>query len=440
MTTFYLDSGGAATNSGSSDNNAPDLTGSAATVSGNVVSLDGSPNLSGLVTSGANQSTIFISQATNTNLKIFKITAFDNTAKTVTVGIAPTGVTSSQWSIGGQQTVAQNAVNAATAGDEVIVNNTLAVTVGTQIFYRGGGTQADGHIKIRAKTGVAMPVIENSGTADCIVAQVAMPWIEGLEIRNTNAATADAIDFNSTAADAVIKGCKISDAAVNGITCAGSRPKIIDNEITGVGGDAISLSATAGFATIKRNNIHNITGNGIASASNAANMLIDDNILDVCGGRGVYLSGAPTGAVNLVMDGNTIYGCADSGLEIADGDVHMALANNIFMNNGNAAGRYNVEVQTGNALLGIRSNNLYYHDGSGGGGNLSGITANATELTVDPLFVDAPNHNFALQALSPAKAAGVPGQFLGTSQGYRDMGAVQRQEPSSSATPRKKGS
>lgn len=45
MGTLYIDTGGSATNSGSSDQNAADLSGSAATVAASVVTLDGSPDL-----------------------------------------------------------------------------------------------------------------------------------------------------------------------------------------------------------------------------------------------------------------------------------------------------------------------------------------------------------------------------------------------------------
>ena len=47
------------------------------------------------------------------------------------------------------------------------------------------------------------------------------------------------------------------------------------------------------------------------------------------------------------------------------------------------------------------------------------------DLTSDPLLVDPANGDFRLKAGSPCKATGFPGQFLGGSLGYLDMGAVQ---------------
>jgi len=75
MGTIYVDTGGAATNSGSTDQNTANLSGTGdATVSGSVVQLTAGTDLSGVVTTaGATQSSIYLAQATNTNQKIFWI-------------------------------------------------------------------------------------------------------------------------------------------------------------------------------------------------------------------------------------------------------------------------------------------------------------------------------------------------------------------------------
>lgn len=111
--TLYVDPGGSATNSGSTDQNAANLTGTAATAVGTTGHARWLAHLSGLVTSGANQSVIHLNQATNANQKIFWITAFDNGAKTVTVDVVPTGITSSAWAIGGRHVLTNASIEGA---------------------------------------------------------------------------------------------------------------------------------------------------------------------------------------------------------------------------------------------------------------------------------------------------------------------------------------
>ena len=107
--------------------------------------------------------------------------------------------------------------------------------------------------------------------------------------------------------------------------------------------------------------------------------------------------------------------------------------NNIFSENGNAAGEFNVEWVSGAAeYVSFHGWNVFYHSGGGGGANLSGLTVNAqvasSEFTTDPAFTNAAGGDFSIGSTSPAKATGYPGAFLGGSTGYLDIGAVQRQE------------
>jgi hypothetical protein len=72
---------------------------------------------------------------------------------------------------------------------------------------------------------------------------------------------------------------------------------------------------------------------------------------------------------------------------------------------------------------------VFFHSGGGGGANLSNLTVNAqvasSEFTTDPAFTNAAGGDFSISTSSPAKATGFPGQFLGGSLGYLDIGAVQ---------------
>ena len=75
------------------------------------------------------------------------------------------------------------------------------------------------------------------------------------------------------------------------------------------------------------------------------------------------------------------------------------MLNNIFVNDGTHA---NVIWDAGTAeLVGGHYYNVFY---ASGGTNLTGLTANSTELTTDPLLNNPAGGDFSLQSTSPAKA------------------------------------
>ena len=434
MGTLYVDTGGAATNSGSNDG-AVLLSGAAATVVGSDVTLDGSPDLSGLITSGATQSAIYLNDASNANKKIFWITGVNDGTDTVTVDTAPTGVVSSAWTIGGRQTVVDTALSVCRAGDICIVNNSPAAVAGTVATFRLVGDSTSGFVKLIGKTGVR-PVLNTTNTSPCVSSAVSYSWIENLEI-DQDGATGTGI--TATGVGVVIKNVKISDAGTSGVSCTSGSIRIIGCEISGGAGTGIQITGNAsGFALIG-NYIHDNTTDGLLISGTNPHGVITNNIFDSNSGRGIAITGSTTASTlnQFVIMGNTIYGNGDSGLEVTDTDATINLMNNIFSQNGNAAGEYNVEWLAGTAeTIGYHDYNLFYHSGGGGGANLSNLTATANELTSDPLLTNPASGDFTIPSTSPAKAAGFPGAFLGGSTGYRDLGAVERQEPASGNTAR----
>lgn len=425
MGTLYVDTGGATTNSGCTDSNSTVATGSNATVSSTTVTLDGSPDLSGLITSGDTQSSIHLNQATNSNMKIFWITGFDNSAKTVTVHVAPTGVTGSAWTIGGRHVLTNASIEGTVrAGDTVIFNNSPASGTGSRWTFRNAGDSASGYAKIVGKTGVR-PVLNSTNAVTCVSLAQAYTWVENFEITASSGTGITAAGAGST-----VRNVKV--ATVNaGINSTG-QTRIIGCEVTG--------SATYGLQYAQNNingyvsgcYIHDNTGDGVlVSGSNSPT--IYNTIIESNGGRGILLSTAfaTANALRAMILNCTIYGNGDSGLEVSDADANVWIENSIFMDNGNAAGEYNVEWVAGAAeYQGYHYNNCYYKSSN----NLSGLTTNSTEITTDPLFLDAANGDFRLSASSPCKATGGPGTFLGSIASYNDMGAVQRQEPSGSGS------
>ena len=425
--TLYVDTGGNAANSGSTDTNSPTLTGSAATVASTVVSLDGSPDLSGVVTTaGATQSTIFLADATNSNQKIFWITAKDDDLDTVTVSVAPTGVVSSAWRIGGRHVLTNASIEGALrAGDTVIFNNSPASGTGVRWTFRTAGTTAAGYCTIRGKTGVR-PTLTTTDTANCIAASSALAKIQNLQLVQQGA-SGNAILLSGSG---LVENVKITDFGGAGITMTSQGNKVLNSEITGGDGVAIDMGTASG-GVIAGNYIHDNAAGAIANGGTSPSLAIVGNIFDTNGtGAHINLSGSIASQQGFIfVYGNTFYGNNTNALITADADASAILQNNIFLDNGDTGTEYNVNWPSGDlANNGYSGYNVYSQAGARGGTNVVNFTLGATDLTSDPLITDEANADFTLATTSPAKATGYPGAFIGGSTSYLDMGAVQRQE------------
>lgn len=431
--TIYIDTGGSATNSGSTDVNAASVSGSAATNVGTTVTLDAGTDLSSVVTTaGATQSSIYINDATNSNKKIFWISAVAGSGgatPTVTVDTAPTGVTLSTWAIGGRVILTNAAQEGALRGGDVAVfNNSPASSANALWTFRIAG-DTNGMAKVIGKSGTR-PVLTCTGTANVISGNSLFNcYIENLECRQTGASgTAVLLNGNLNISNNV----KVSSATGVGINAGLSTTKVVNCEVLSVTTSGIMLSNSAG--TFFGNYVHDIGGDGFLCNVVSGAAIIISCIFDTCAGRGILFSGsfATGGATNTVIANNTVYGCGNSGFESSDVDFNIGLFfNNIFMNNGDAANEYNFEFLAGTCeIFGLHGWNVFNKASN----NVLGLTINSTESTSDPLFVDAPNGDFRIAYTSPATGAGYPGVYLGGPTGYLDMGAVQRKEDYPGAT------
>lgn len=427
MGQIFIDTGGSADNSGSTDQNAADLSGAAATVAGAVVTLDGSPDLSGLVTSGTTQSSININGTTNSNQTIFWITAVDNIGKTVTVTPSPTGVVSNAWKIGGRHLLTSARVEGALrAGDVAIFNNSPAAANAPLWTFRNAGNSTSGFAKIIGKAGVTV-TLNSTGTTNVITSGPALTWIENLTL-DQDGATGTVCNLG--AAGSVIYNCKIIDGGGIGIAAASTGCRIIGCSITGVGASCIDVTGSSGQAIIYGNYIRSGAGtNGITVSGSSPHTIIVNNNIAAQVGRGILYSGASASSLLALIYGNTIFGCGNSGLEVTDAATPLTLMNNIFMNNGNAAGESNVEWVAGfGEAVSFHGWNIFNNQ-SGADAPIN-FTLNAqvpgTELTTDPLFTNAAAGDFSLQITSPAINAGFPGTFPGgASVGFLALGAAQ---------------
>ncbi|ANW02245.1 right-handed parallel beta-helix repeat-containing protein [Bradyrhizobium icense] len=436
MGTLYVDTGGNPANSGSTDSASATLTGTSATfVSGTTVQLDSGTDLSSVETSGASQSTINIAGATNTNRTIFWITAVSGSGGAtpqVTLDVAPTGMTTNSWRIGGQyvfpsSNTANVIVNALRAGDTLQFNNTPSGKTSTYITSNVAGDNTSGRIRVIGRSGVR-PVLANTGAGVSPISVSHAGWhFENLEITSTaNGA------IMQLSAGAHVYNLKISGSSggsiQHGIVMAGNGSVIKGCEIGPVIGSGINPQSSVTMGLIVGNYIHDCTVDGITEGGTGPGVAIVGNVIEGNTGRGIYFSGSTTAQSHaLLVYGNTIYGNGNSGFEVADADSVVLLVNNIIQSTLTGVATAKWAAGSGQ-LVSMHSNNVFYNSADANSG-VSGFTLNSTESSSDPLLVNPGSNNFAISSSSPAAEAGMLGALpvSSASTGYQDIGAVQRQ-------------
>lgn len=444
--TIYMDTAAngsaSASFSGTTDTTTPAASGTAATwTTGTaVITLDTNTSIGaaeGCTTNSTcdGSQAIFLTNATNSNQKIFWLASNSGCSGsgactvTVTQNVTCATCTAQNWAIGGRMVLTPaNYEAACRAGDTIMFNISPASSAATLVTARCSGDSTTGFVYLKGKAGVR-PNLQLTG-ASVIIAAGAINnwWVENLELSTTS--TAGLI------------------GSLNGTNWVFNNVKFTH---TSGGGSAVHINAS-GFITVLNSefNISSGTGNCI---NNTAAMKIISTYFHGCGGdavdanqvqplsqfinnvfssnaRGLNFPAASTTQANgALIYANTFYANTTDGLEVADADTVITLINNIFVNDGTHA---NVVWSAGNAqLVGTHYNNVFY---ASGGTNLTGLTVNSTELTTDPKLNNPAGGDFTLQSTSPAKAAGIPGAFLGGSTiGYMDIGAVQMQATGAAA-------
>lgn len=459
VATIYIDTGGCESGSttkcsGTTDSASASAKGASSTITCSAVSgVGGAPGCTitgtetavgqlGSINTDGSQA-LFVNCATNTNQKIFFLTAVDNATGAISTSVTPTGCTAatSDWGIGGRRIFPSGLTDEAVftaalrAGDTVQFNNTPATKTVTYFTPTTSGSAAAGKIKFIGKAGVDHPVLEiSSGDTKSIFALVTETdiLIQNLELKCVN--TSNACVFQG-GARITINDVKFTGTGAGGIAIKpnGGAWIIMNSQFTsGVLGDAIN---TAFSQSVLGNYFNGVGGDCYEDTAADPSPLILNNLFVSCGGRAILLSGASTTGSLPRIFSNTIYGSGASGLDATDGQTTVYMANNIFQENGNAATEFNVKLATGVSLTLVNYNNLYFHSNCEGSASsatcVSGFTPNATEVAGSSALFTSAGTDFTLLSTSPAKAMGFPGQMLGGSVniGYLDMGSLQRLEP-----------
>jgi hypothetical protein len=429
------------------------ITGTAASFSGSVITLDGSPNLSGVPTDGS----AIIYLATTTGRKFFPITAVNDGADTVTVSDAPAGTaTGLSWAIGGKLASIGNA-NArllfdqgGTAGDWkpgwiVELESGHSETLSDTLDLRGVPTSA-GTMTLRGAAGAAtLPILTFSNDGNALVMRLAgaaaeFPVVRDFELRNSAAGKTASqavltgsqpvhianlkIDHatnyfrkgvNTASSYALIEGCRIGNCGNVGIEATGSTSRIINCEVFSCGGGGI-LKADGGIAP-----------------GPVIGCLIRDNTGD---GLSVSNGGGSSQGFTVIM-GNTFSGNTGDGIEFTDSSVRLlygiTLINNIFEGNGG----YGINWHASTTLEILRGygamieGNAYYGNTSGTSDVSLATLEGGAQTGTDPAFTSSTN--FAIGTGLKAKGYPVAGsQKVGTygdTSSFVDPGAAQREEP-----------
>lgn len=428
---------------------------------GLIVTLGGSPSLAAVATDGTH--CIFLDDSTAGARNFGRITAKDDTAKTVTVDVAFRASASGlSWAIGGVRasingtTSSKLTSNNSAAGD-AMPGWTLRLQSGHTesggvITMRRAGTAAfpGGYITLEGDPNAAtMPVYTSSATG--VAMNAALQVVRGIAFRKSGtpgsvgvAANANGIVSNvrilsngavlfnvGITANAVngvtIRNCYIEQVGQIGIQASGEGARIENNLISTSGTHGIELSQTNRQATVLGNIIRNAASDGI---------------------RVVNTNTSPP-LQNLKIQNNTIHNCTGDGIEITSSSTQVAslvtleISNNQITRNGGFGINFSGASVTDALLFACNATVCNNNFGSAGSStnntsgecNLTLTLTGVNNVAVDPGYTDATNSDFSIN--TNTRALGFPLTAIGSAivsgnRSYIDIGALQRQEPTGS--------
>lgn len=456
--TILVDSATGSDSAASGAGPATALTGTNASFTGtpSVVTLDGSPDLSGVDTTGLH--CLYI--VTSTGRRFSKITAVDNSLKKVTVEDTLAGTaTGRTWAIGGKRAslgsvsslllVDQGGTNGDWKPGWVIeFQSGHTETITGPIDLRQTSDTTSGLISIRGASGaVTLPIITFNNDSNGFTVRVLDNTggnggggleFSDFELRNSNASKTASVAISTGSGGSwsarrlkidhatnyfwkglnngagglnMVESCRIGNTVSNGVQADSGSTSVVNCEIFSCGGIGLLLNAQQGL--IYGNIIRNCTGDGV----NLAN------------GGGGYVGG-------LSFISNTITGNGGDGVETTDSSTRLlaglTVMNNTFDNNGGYGWRWHSATTT--IILRVRPtifiNNNHYLNTSGLS-NLSGFDEGTVNL--DPTYTSTGGGDYSIGTNLKAKGhplgGTVPVGKYGSTYSYVDIGAAQRQEP-----------
>jgi hypothetical protein len=402
------------------------------------VTLDGSPDLSGVATDGSH----VLYLLTSTGAQFFTINAKDNGAKTVTTDVAPAGTSTGRtWAIGGKRatfdsTSSRNLFATATILDgwTVILESNQALNA--QLTIGAQGDTITGPITVKGDSETSHRVITQAANAVCFnLANGATVRLENLKFQSTNAVKTSGHGITAQNVGTYIKNCIFGDVTntlQNGIN-GNSSPNLVieDCQFIGCLGSGIS-SGTDGNVWVTSSDIFGGSGAGInhnsAGLLHVEDCLIWGNALD-----GIVRTVAPIALAGMIaITGSVIHGNGGDGIDLST-SANISGGSLILNNNITGNGGYGIN---GHASIDAVKYLIDYNNfGSGvgianSGGAMNNVTANGNDLAVDPGYANAAVGNF--RAGTAIKAEGIPdaARTIGAGQGgttaYIDIGIQRR--------------
>ena len=391
------DQGGAGTDYSQQD--AAQLTLTDAATSG--VGVTTLTSATGGFTSEMADNCIYLASGTNGTVGYYEITVFTDT-NTVTLDRAPDDAVGGLS--GGNVKVGGGAADYVQIQGHTVTSNTVWIKAGTYTqLALNTATQNDwrGYLTTHADkpTGTDRPLIDcDSVTSVGLTCDITSSTFRHIRVANC---TTDGIQRSTVVCPmANIKSSGNTDDGYDDIGNASNQCFRCEFNNNGGEGVEVQSAATSSLLDLAGSYLHDNSSNGIES-----------------GGQGAFLfsvafANAQDGVeetahcVNSISHANT--GASTDGF----GDI-SANASAIFNCIAKDNGRYGFQ---GSALAIFDYNG--YHGNSTAG--LNGVVAGENDLTADPLFTDAANGDFTLQASSTYIGAGFPGSvFAGITGNYK---------------------
>lgn len=438
------------------------ITGSAASTSGDglTVTLDGSPDLSGVATDGS--AVIYLADSTAGARNFGKITGVDDGADTVTVADAfGVSLSSLSWAIGGKRASIGNAktkllaANNSAAGDAmpgwtIRMESGHAETITATYTWRRAGDTTDGPITLEGASGAATRpriTFSNNGVGFNTGPASTVPLVfRDFDIVSSYATKTSslvkAIELASNI-DVRFSGLRIGGTQTSdgfylnlSINLYGGRQVFENCEFSYSNSNSIAI-ANGPFPSFLNCWIHDGGGTGIRHTGNGS-MIVRGSIIEGNAGNGIECAYTVATPGYIIIDASTIHDNGSDGVEFSCASTYLpywvSLTNcNITENAGyglNFSGSGITAALLASRVPAFRNNNY----GTGALANTSGdygtVTPNEVgALHVDPGYVNVATGNFGITAAG-VKGVGYPTTVIGSRSAtytYPDVGASQAQ-------------
>lgn len=403
------------------------LTGSAGVSVGTTITLDGSPDLSGVATDGTH--VIFFNDTGAGNRNFDNITAVDNGLKTVTVTTGFTAGTKA-WAIGGKRASIGGTLslklfsNNSAAGDAmpgwvVEMQSAHAETLSATVTMRRAGDNATGEIVLRGAAAAAtMPALtfSNNGSAISMNNQNFLR-LEGFSLLNSNGTKTASVGIASVGTNCVIRNVKIATQASNfwkGITNLGNAGLFEHCEIA-YAKDVGAAVSTGSSLFIRNCSIHDNNSNGTANQGGinisvgSANVatIIDNCVIYGNTGDGIHIT-ATTTTTNaaLTITQCTIHGNTGDAIEFDGSNVQPSGYSRASIHNNNLTGNTGYALNFSGASMTaalVDANQVQFYNNNTGTGatantagicNLTLVNASVGNVAVAPGYVNAATGDF----------------------------------------------